>query len=346
MKPLHLLLLTSFASFSLATAQPIEDVFIAVGGIRGDSGEIETGVISISKDGEEWERVFEGGKVQDDFTHGNDNLIRGVTYGEGKFVAAGNKGIGVMLSEDGESWRHVHPEIGEGPGGFCVAYTDGKFLVPTASHFHFSPDGETWERTNMSGLLKEKHGVGAWGNEGAGHVRKVVGQNGVFVFAGGRRFGSTADGKTFLFHEILPPGEKRGGYNLLAGNGRFLFLQETGHQTSTDGVNWEPLVIGTDDPEVVKEQTGGVWTGDEFIVKGGEAIYHSKDGLEWEKKEVESGSPAITTAGNGLLFGNIWKAFRISKDGGKSWQDIDQQEVPARQVYFFDGEQIIGSGGG
>ena len=348
MKPLILIPILScwISIHSLAIAQPVNDVLIATGGSRGDSGEIETGVISISKDGKQWKRVFEGGKVQGHFTHGNDNMVRALTYGDGKFVAAGNKGIGVMLSGGGETWRFVEPEPGEGPGGFCIAHTDGKFLIPTASHFHLSTDGENWESVSMSGALKEKHGVGAWGSDGAGHVRKVVGQNGVFVFAGERRFGSTPDGRTFLHHEILAPGEKRGDYYLLAGNGRFLFLQETGHQRSTDGVHWEPLVIDSADPEIVKAQTSGVWTGSEFVVTGKDAVYRSSDGVAWKKIEIQSGSADITTAGNGILFGNVWKAFRISTDGGQTWNQIKQEAVPARQVYFFDGEQLIGAGGG
>jgi len=323
---------------------PIKDVFVATGGIRGESREIETGTISISEGAREWERVFSGGKVEDHFTHGNDNMIRALTYGEGRFVAAGNKGIGVMVSENGRDWRFAREELG-GPGGFCIAFTDGKFLIPTANSFHVSDDGESWESTNMSPQLQERHQVGAWGSDGAGHVRKVVGVNGVFVFAGERRFGSTADGKTFLHHEILPAGEKQRNYFLLAGAGRFLYLHENGHRTSTDGVNWEPLVIESDDPEVVKEQVGGVWTGSEFVVPGAKAIYRSSDGLEWEKTPVESGPPSIITAGNGMLVGKIWQAFRVSLDEGRTWTDI-KQEVPCRQIYFFDGERIIGAGGG
>jgi len=319
-------------------------VFIAVGGIRGDSGEIETGIIHTSENLEEWSPTFEGGKVTSDFTHGNDNLIRGLTYENGTFFAVGNKGIGVLISEDAKSWQPVVEEP-TGPGGFCIASTEGKILVPTANQLHFSTDGETWESTNQHPELQERHGVGAWGSDGAGHVRKVVGENGIFVFAGERRFGSTADGKTFLFHEILPPGEKQGAYYLLAGNGRFLYLNEKGHRTSTDGVNWEPLVIDSEDPEVVKEQTSGVWTGEAFYVEGDGAVYRSEDGLDWEKIAVEKGSPGIHTAGNGMLVGKAHRAWQISTDGGQTWQ-LQKHEVPARQIFFFDGESVIGSGGG
>lgn len=330
-------------SAGLAVAQDVENVFIATGGIRGPSKEIETGTIHISSDGKRWEPVFTGGLVKDHFTHGTDNMVRALTYGNGRLVAAGNKGIGVLTSTDGRNWKHVAEEPGEGPGGFTIAFDGEKFLIPTASHFHVSTDGLNWETTNMSDQLRERHGVGPW--DGVGHVRRVVGQNGVFVFAGGRRFGATADGKTFLHHEILPPGEKRGDYHLLAGNGRFIFLSEEGHQTSTDGVKWEPLVIDSSVPEIVKSQTSGVWTGEAFVVQGKDAVYRSTDGLQWEVIPVESGNPDITTAGNGFLFGNVWQAFRISEDGGKTWTQIEQ-EIPARQVYFFDGEQMIGSGGG
>jgi len=322
-----------------------EGYFIATGGIRGDSGEIEKGVISTSGDAREWEAVFDGGKVNDQFTHGRDNMVRALTYGKGLFVAAGNQGIGVMTSSDGRSWDYVTEEPGEGPGGFTIAFDGDKFLLPTASHFHVSEDGRTWETTGMSGPLKELHGVGAWGADGAGHVRRVVGQDGVFVFAGERRFGSTKDGKTFLYHEILPPGEKQRYYQLLAGNGRFLYLNEGGHRTSTDGVNWEPLVIGPNTPEARKTQTQGVWTGNEFLVRGEGVIHRSEDGIEWESIPVESGDAALDTAGNDLLLGMTHQAFQISNDDGKSWKKIDRT-VPSRQVYFFDGEEIIGSGGG
>ena len=74
-----------------ANGQETEGCFVATGGIRGDSGEIEQGVISISEDGREWKRVFDGGLVKEHFTHGNDNMVRALTYGKGRFVAAGNR---------------------------------------------------------------------------------------------------------------------------------------------------------------------------------------------------------------------------------------------------------------
>lgn len=35
----------------------------------------------------------------------------------------------------------------------------------------------------------------------------------------------------------------------------------------------------------------------------------------------------------------------FSTDGGQTWQ-LQKHEVPARQIFFFDGESVIGSGGG
>lgn len=40
-----------------------------------------------------------------------------------------------------------------------------------------------------------------------------------------------------------------------------------------------------------------------------------------------------------------WEA--ISEDSGKTWQEVKTNiDVWARQVYYFDGERIIGPGGG
>ena len=69
-----------------------------------------------------------------------------------------------------------------------VEYGNGIFLAPNASQFMVSTDGLKWE------IRKPKVDFPIWGKEGAGHIRKTVFGNGVFVCVGEQRIGVTKIG--------------------------------------------------------------------------------------------------------------------------------------------------------
>ncbi len=323
-----------------------EGYFIAVGGINserdGHKIEAEFGTIYTSSDGEKWAEVFKGGPVKEGFNHANNNMLRCLTYGNGRFVATGNPKA-VVTSTDGKQW-----DVVAAPGGaFSVEFGNELFLAPNAYSFMISTDGLKWEKSPLKPDFK------VWGNDGAGHVRKIVFGNGVFVCVGDQRVGVTKDGKSWLHHEILPPDKRPGRNVLLYGNGRFVWLcEKTGAQSSADGVTWDPIDF-PDLPDEPAFGSTGVFDGDQFLTSAStykdknKIIYRSKDGVKWEKSVEGAQSTTFSAAGNGLLLhNNGWdKSFVLSRDKGRTWKQI-KANIPSRKVYFFDGKRIIGQSGG
>lgn len=332
---------------SVLSANAAEGFFITVGGINteknGKKIEAEFGTIHTSPDGENWTQVFQGGPVKDGFNHANNNMLRCLTHGNGRFVATGNPKA-VVTSTDGRNW-----EIVKVPGGaFSVEFGNGIFLAPNAYSFMISRDGLSWERSPLKPDFK------VWGGDGAGHVRKIVFGNGVFVCVGEQRIGVTQDGQSWLHHEIIPKDQRPGRGNLmLFGNGRFVWLTEKhGVRSSKDGITWEQANL-PDLSDKAKFGQSGVFDGEQFLISGSvrndrnKIIYRSKDGISWEKYLENARNTTFHTAGNGLLLqNNGWsKSFVISQDQGKTWKTI-KAGVSARKVYFFDGRRIIGQSGG
>jgi len=322
--------------------------FYSVGGLKADvepdHWEPVHGHVGYSPTGAEWELVFEGGLITENFSHSKNNMLRCLTYGAGTFVATGNPGVAIMYSHDGREWHHaVGPDDDIG-GSFCVAYGNGRFVAARAQGFAVSTDGIEWERH------KPDIGMGIWGDDGAGHVRQIIFGNGVFLCRGGKRMGVTENGVEYQHHRLLEEDERTRRQALLFGAGRFIWLHERGHRWSENGVDWQPFVIEGDDPELVRKQTGGgIWTGSEFIIQGPGCLYRSPDGIEWTRQEVESGSVDLRAgdaAGQHLL-GRVWKkGFTRSADGGRTWSIVPAEHVGVRQVYYFDGERVIGVGSG
>ncbi len=320
--------------------------FVAIGGVNekaadGHVLEGRYGVIHTSPDGETWTKVFEGGPVTEGFNHANNNMLRCLTYGHGRFVATGNPKA-VVVSKDGKTWKVV-----EAPNGsMSVEFGNGLFLAPNASHFTTSEDGLEWTRVRQPGDFK------VWGPEGAGHVRKTVFGNGVFVCMGEQRRGVTKDGRTWLHHEVLAPDERPGRFNLVFGNGRFVLLTEKlGAWSSADGIAWTAIAFpGSADRE--KHGTSVVFDGERFTAapsadRDDRTLYVSTDGVDWKPSVAEAGSTRFSTVGNGRLLDNQgWsKSFAYSKDDGRTWKPV-KADVPSRKVYFFDGKRIVGQSGG
>lgn len=314
--------------------------FLAIGGINGEADdghklEGQFGTVYISDNGRDWKQVFKGGPVKEGFNHANNNMLRCATYGKGMFVLTGNPKA-VVVSENGKDWK-----VAEAPhGSMSVEFGNGQFLAPTASNFMTSKDGMTWTSTRQPGDFK------VWGADGAGHIRKTVFGNGVFVCVGEQRQGVTKDGTSWLHHRVLPADERPGRNTLLFGNGSFVWLCANGSKVSEDGIKWKKISF-PDLPENSKIGDTGVFDGSHFVFNTGkDAFYRSTDGIHW-KLSRSNGSARVNTAGNGLLLGNSgWsKSFVVSDDNGESWEKINAN-VPSRKVYFFNGKKIIGQSGG
>ncbi|MCM8535434.1 MAG: hypothetical protein NE334_05815 [Lentisphaeraceae bacterium] len=315
-----------------------EQFFITVGGINGEQDghklEGQFGTIYKSADLKNWQEVFKGGPVKDDFNHAKNNMLRCMTYGNGVFIATGNPKC-VLRSTDGQFWQEVETPS----GSMSVGYGNGIFLAANASSFMTSKDGLNWESTKQPGKFK------VWGKDGAGHVRKTIFGNGVFILYGEQRISITKDGKTFLKNEIIQDKGHRKSV-ITFGNGRFIWLNPiNGHKISEDGLTWKSLVI---DESTAKQQTQLLWTGEKFFVKGDKFIYSSIDGESWEKKEANTQFFTLIAAGNNQLvnFAGWDSGLSTSDDEGVTWEKQGKLKLKARKFYFFNGKEIIGQNGG
>lgn len=333
---MKLFLTLFFVSLSLLADS--KGFFITVGGINGEQDghklEGQFGTIYKTSDLSNWKESYKGGPVKKDFSHAKNNLLRCMAYGNSTFVAIGNPKC-VIVSKDGKTWKEVETPH----GAFNVAFGNGIFVAGTASNFMTSKDGETWETVRMD------KSIPVWGKEGAGHIRKIVYGNGVFICYGEQRIGVTKDCKTFIDHKIITDQSHRASV-ITFGNGKFIWLNPvTGHKISSDGIKWTPLVINSEDQ---KEQKGILWTGDKFLVKAKDLIYSSTDGEAWESFKPSFKWCRLTASGNGKLvsFHGWDSTFFVSEDGGKNWGQKQKTDIKARQFYFFNGKEIIGLGGG
>lgn len=330
-----LVCLSSVSAAAGAKDDASSGFFLTVGAATGKDAagheiQAQFGTIYFSKDGQTWENVFHGGLVKENFNHINCNFLRCLTYGNGVFIVSGN-GKHLYRSTDGRSWQLV-PNAN---GGMCVAYGNGHFVLPNAESFRVSTDGMQWTRNVMEPKLP------LYGKGAAGHIRKIVFGNGVFVCVGETFLGSSKDCQHWDHHEIFA--ENIGNYSLTFGAGRFLwFRQKSPHLASSDGIHWTPLALPADR----NPTCNGLWTGSEFLVQGKDCFLHSADGTAWSATPMQRYVSAPATVGNSLFVAGHWPSgLSISSDGGRTWRNLGEGTTFGR-VYFFNGKEIIGQNGG
>ncbi len=244
----------------------------------------------VSEDGSEWIHEIHDAEPGGD----DDQLLRGITAGEGLLVAVGGSSHGrVLWSSDGASWQQITDDVnwlGD------VAYGDGLFVAAGGlGRRIYSEDGKTW------------HDVGADFDD---PFRAVAFGDGTFVAVGdgGRRM-RTTDGMTWT-------DDVSGGSSLsdvAYGNGYFVAVGQAGRRVrSADGATW------TD------EQSGGptlssiVFAEGRFLAYGGGAAYESTDGEAWSPHDLTEAVEEVAFAG-GVYVGARWNdggaTFLRSTDG-------------------------------
>lgn len=230
-----------------------------------------------------------------DSANGGDDgfLVRGLTYGDGKFVAAvGGGGVQkLFVSDDGVTWTR---QQFNGHGYSDVAYGLGRFVAGGGHVSVLSFDGHSWEQPGemgSGGILR----VMTFGDYGGGR----------FVAAGdqGRRMNSV-DGVHWA-SEISSGG---GFQSIAAGNGLFIALRGDGSfaVSTNGGDSWtERTIPGT-------TQTRGVlFDGIRFIVTTSGDAFTSTDGLMWQAHSASAGPDSMAVnperthyagAGGGTLY--------------------------------------------
>jgi hypothetical protein len=224
---------------------------------------------------------------------------RGLAYGNGLFVAAtggGGRTGRVFATADGVLWSEVVP-TGTYNGFSQTAYGSGYYVAGGG---------------NVS--IRSARGTTGWGEQASmgdgGILRQLTFGGGKFVAVGGGRIQHSADALTWA---AQTSGSCAGDpIGVVFGNGRFLAVTTTGGTclSADGGVNWTNGSIGGTDPRAM------IWTGHDFLVRGGSRVYRSDDGSTWTSTASTGAGPdVIALSDRGTFAGVAGTTFYRSTDG-------------------------------
>lgn len=240
---------------------------------------------------------------------GDDNdLLRGVGYGDGVFVAVGGGGEGFsMRSTDGITWTDENHTIGSFLSD-VVVLDDGTFVAAGGNGLRVrSVDGGvTW--IDPSEYF-------------AGHHRAIAAGNGVAV-AVGHTYGdgnaglvtTTADGATWT--ELQIGGGAYSGGSIVFGNGTFVARDDAGQlRASADGIAW------TDADVAPSGDHRPVFGDDAFWIGSDDGYWTSADGLQWTPYASDQvRDPVVWFHGQYLTLG--WPASIAASSDLTAWQTV------------------------
>jgi len=216
-------------------------------------------------------------------TSGFTSYIRGVTYGDGLYVAVGDSGK-LTTSPDGTTWTTRTSGFGT-TRIWGVTYGDGLYVaVGDSGKLTTSPDGTTWT-TRTSGF-------------GTTAIQGVTYGDGLYVAVGSSgKLTTSTDGTTWTTRT-----SGFGTTNILGvtyGDGLYVAVGDSGKlTTSTDGTTWTSRTSG------FTSYIFGVTYGDGLYVAVGDSgkLTTSPDGTTWTTRTSGFGTTRIqgVTYGDGL----------------------------------------------
>jgi hypothetical protein len=225
---------------------------------------------------------------------GNNDNWRGITYGNGLFVAVGEFGSDrVMTSPDGITWT-ARSAAGNDDSWEAVTYGNGQFVavgtsVGTTDDVMTSPDGITWTVRSAVGNND------SW--------TSVTYGNGLYVAVsnGGDNIMTSPDGITWT-SRTAPASNLYSGVTY--GNGIFVAVSTNGTNramTSPDGITWTGRsVAGNNDNWSAITFGNGLFVA---VSYGGDRVMTSPDGITWTTRSAAGNDDSweAVTFGNGLF---------------------------------------------
>lgn len=237
----------------------------------------------------------------------DDDLLRGIGYGGGVFLAVGGAGDGFsMRSLDGITWQDENHD----PGSFVsdVAWQDGIFVAAGGNGLRMRSldEGVSWQ--DDAGYY-------------AGHYRAIAAGGGVVV-AIGHTYGdtnvglvsTTVDGVTWTAEQT--GGAPYSGGSLAYGGGAFVARNDAGEvRVSSDGAAWGDPVLELGDRGTV------VFADGEHITAGDGAYWTSPDGGQWtEVPSPDARDLAGWIDGRHLALG--WPATIAASEDLATWEIV------------------------
>jgi len=239
---------------------------------------------------------------------------KGVTYGNGLFVAVSLSGVssGVMTSPDGINWTGRNTPTND---WLAVAYGNGKFVAVGDDAAMTSPDGINW--TLQTAIT---------GNQWIG----VTYGNGLFVAVSYSATGqvmTSPDGITWTGRTAASANQWT---SVTYGNNLFVAVSSVGSSnramTSPDGITWTSR-------NILAKQWHGVTYGNSLFVTVGpntDTVMTSLDGITWTpRKSASDGDWHAVTYGGGMFVavGDNGTGNRVmSSPNGINWKS--QVNIP------------------
>ena len=294
---------------------PASGVFVAVG---------YGGRRMRSTDGLRWEND----QRWSDEAKDDDNVLFNVAFGAGRFVAVGGGAkVGHILStRDGREWTELPSWKGRVA---TIAYGNGRFVAGHDVELLASTDGEVFtpgRRLEWMGSVHARRS--ACGDTEAGYRFVIIGD--VDLWAERKRVNwraATGDGATFQHAALDTPAASDIAY----GSGHFVAVGPDGLiESSHDGQTWQRHAA-----EPGQNFSRVVWTGERFVVSGGQGVWSSPDGLTWAKGS--RGIPcSIVWAREGFLgLGFSWGGnLHLSRDLAE-WKKIAVPSGPSFNAVAF-----------
>jgi hypothetical protein len=277
-------------------------IFIAV----GDGGRRASTV-----DGKTWDDQIVSGGID----HTPD-LLRGVGYGDGMFVAVGGDANSmIMTTSDGVTWNvDVVKGIEGVDQGFLsgVAWYQGVWVAAGgAGHIVRSMDkGKTWEAT---------------GKYYDGHFRGIAAGNGKFVAVGGQwntnqGISSTStDGKQWTPIVVEGAAYSR----VVFGNNLFMANSTERCAVSADGLTWDSCGLQESNYGALAYLNG------QFVQSYSGGYATSSDGKTWDKHQ--GFTPDSLAYYNGLYVGTAWEGRAYATQLGM-WMNTNVSGKPLREI--------------
>jgi hypothetical protein len=188
------------------------------------------------------------------------DLLRGVGFGAGTFVAVGNR---TFTSTDGITWLERGPT---NVSNFLsnVVYFNNSFVAVGANGYRVrSLDlGATWQdATGYQPIHYRDVELGNGMLVAVGHTYDTTPNIGVVVIS--------TDGKSWT--EVLHGGDQL--RDVAYGNGVFVATGDTGRVvTSPDGLTWSDKAVNGQEV---------LFANSEFLIRNNTTFYHSADGANW-----------------------------------------------------------------
>jgi hypothetical protein len=259
------------------------------------------------------------------------NIVNGVTYGRGLYLACDAAGV-LVTSPDGLTWTSRTTGLGAVPL-YDVAASDTLYLVGgAAGALATSTDGVTWT-SRASGF----------GSDG---VQGIAWGGGLYVLVGGSgKIATSPDGVTWT---ARTSGVSTRLTRVVYANGRFVAVGDFGViVTSTDGVTWTSVTSTLASNSI---RGVGYGAGLFLAVGNGGALATSPDGVTWTSRtsgttNLLSGVAWMPGAGYAVV-GNAGTA--LTSTDGVTWTPVTSGLATTQQLYAVvagDGRFLVGGTG-